>query len=65
MTLYVCPEEEKDRWMAEIDLDPANKAKVVVCSLHFRDGLPTSENPHPTELLGDRGGRGGWEGGCV
>ena len=39
--------------MAEIDLDPNSKAKVVVCSLHFRDGFPTEEFPYPTELLGE------------
>jgi hypothetical protein len=27
------------------------QAKFAVCSLHFRDGYPTPENPHPTELL--------------
>ena len=41
--------------MAELDLDPHNKARVVVCSLHFRDGRPTRENPFPTELLGEVG----------
>merc|ERR1712051_579434 len=48
--------EDKSGWMAEIDLDPESKGKVVICSLHFRDGLPTQENPNPTELLGDKGG---------
>ena len=46
---------QRDRWMAELDLEPHNKAKVVVCSLHFRDGRPTKENPFPTELLGEQG----------
>ena len=27
---------QRDRWMAELDLEPHNKARVVVCSLHFR-----------------------------
>ena len=53
LTLHLCPEQERDRWMAEIDLDPTSRAKVVVCSLHFRDGLPTPDNPFPTELLGE------------
>jgi len=56
MTLYACSEEDKGGWMAEIDVDPESKGKVVVCSLHFRDGIPTAENPSPTELLGEKGG---------
>ena len=37
-------------------MDPATKTKVAVCSLHFRDGLPTAEHPLPSELLGEKGG---------
>ena len=53
LSLHLCPEQERDRWMAEIDLDPNSRAKVAVCSLHFRDGRPTEDNPFPTELLGE------------
>ena len=52
-TLHLAPDRERDRWMAEIDLDPNSRAKVAVCSLHFRDGFPSQENPFPTELLGE------------
>ena len=53
LSLHPCPAVQRDRWMAELDLEPHNKARVVVCSLHFRDGRPTKENPFPTELLGE------------
>ena len=55
VNLHVCPERERDRWSAELDLDPtiANKLNLVVCSLHFRDGYPTKDFPYPTELLGE------------
>ena len=56
LTLHLCPDKERDRWMAECDMDPKSKAKVVVCSLHFKDGYPTAENPFPTELLGEGSG---------
>merc|ERR550534_2691267 len=49
--LHLCAPEDRDRWIAEIDLDPAFKTRVAVCSLHFVDGYPTPENPHPTQLL--------------
>lgn len=49
--LNLCAEEEKDKWIAEIDLDPSFKARVAVCSFHFKDGYPTTENPYPTEML--------------
>jgi hypothetical protein len=52
MTLYLCPEADRERWIAEMDLDP-NKTtgKIAVCSLHFKEGLPTDDYPLPTELL--------------
>ena len=55
INLHVCPERERDRWRAELDLDPniSSKANLVVCSLHFRDGYPTEEFPYPTELLSE------------
>jgi hypothetical protein len=43
--------EERQRWMAEMDLDPSSDAKIVVCSLHFRDGLPSARGPNPTQML--------------
>ena len=52
LSLHPCPARQRDRWMAELDLEPHNKARVVVCSFHFRDGRPTNENPFQTELLG-------------
>ena len=27
LTLHSCPDWERDRWMAEIDLDPASRAR--------------------------------------
>ena len=54
MTLHLCPEAERERWMAEIDLDPLkinDKIKLAICSLHFREGYPTDQFPLPTELL--------------
>ena len=53
LTLHTCPDAERERWMAEIDLDPSSKAKVVVCSLHFRNGFPSSDFPFPTQLLSE------------
>jgi len=53
MNLHLCPEEDRNKWIAEIDLDPTFKSKVVVCSLHFVDGFPTPENPYPTQFLSD------------
>ena len=43
--------EERLAWMAEIDLDPSSDAKVVVCSLHFKEGRPTLDHPNPSQLL--------------
>ena len=43
--------EERLAWMAEIDLDPSSDAKVVVCSLHFKEGRPTVDHPNPSQLL--------------
>ena len=43
--------EERLAWMAEMDLDPGSDAKVVVCSLHFREGRPTVDHPNPSQLL--------------
>ncbi len=28
VTLHICPEEERDKWIAEIDLDPAYKVNL-------------------------------------
>ena len=56
LNLHVCPDEEKSRWIAELDLDPqmnANANKLLVCSFHFKDGFPSGKNPNPTELLGN------------
>lgn len=55
LTLHTCPDKDRDRWMAEIDLDPNSKAKIVVCSLHFRNGYPNEDFSYPTELLGETG----------
>ena len=43
--------EERLAWMAEMDLDPGSDAKVVVCSLHFKEGAPTVDHPNPCQLL--------------
>ena len=42
--------------MAELDIDPSKTsvAKLAVCSLHFREGLPTDQYPLPTELLAEK-----------
>ena len=53
MTLYPCPENDRDQWIAELDLDPNSNAKIAVCSLHFKEGYPTRDFPYPTELLTD------------
>ncbi len=29
VTLHICPEEERDKWIAEIDLDPAYKVNLL------------------------------------
>merc|ERR1712141_338165 len=52
MTLYLCPEADRERWLAELDIDPSKTsvAKLAVCSLHFHEGLPTDQYPLPTEL---------------
>ncbi len=50
--------DERLRWMAEIDLDPASDAKIVVCSAHFVDGRPTpGRNPNPSLMLREGEGR--------
>jgi hypothetical protein len=30
VTLHICPEEERDKWIAEIDLDPAYKVNFAI-----------------------------------
>ena len=57
MTLYTCSEAEKERWIAELDLNPLATGRIAVCSLHFKDGEPTDEFPLPTELLSDKDDR--------
>ena len=66
MTLHICPEADREKWLAELDIDPnvsggkirANAsdtiAKLAICSLHFREGYPTDQFPLPTELLTDK-----------
>ena len=54
MTLYTCSEAEKERWIAELDLNPLATGRIAVCSLHFKEGEPTDEFPLPTELLSDK-----------
>merc|ERR1712018_199065 len=54
MTLYTCSESEKEKWIAELDLNPETTGRIAVCSLHFKNGEPTEECPLPTELLSDR-----------
>ena len=46
----------RERWLAELDIDPSKTsvAKLAVCSLHFREGLPTDQYPLPTELLAEK-----------
>ncbi|TRY61774.1 hypothetical protein TCAL_12268 [Tigriopus californicus] len=52
MNLHICPEEDRSRWMAELDLDPSNlTGKIAVCSLHFKDGYPSDANPLPSRFL--------------
>lgn len=52
MNLHICPEEDRSRWMAELDLDPSNlNGKIAVCSLHFKDGYPSDANPLPSRFL--------------
>ena len=43
MTLYLCPEADRERWLAELDIDQSKTSisKLAVCSVHFREGLPT------------------------
>ncbi|CAB4067934.1 unnamed protein product [Lepeophtheirus salmonis] len=53
MTMYACPEADRDQWIAELDLDPSIQGKITVCSLHFREGFPTDDFPYPTELLSE------------
>ena len=55
MTLYLCPEADRERWLAELDIDQSKTSisKLAVCSVHFREGLPTDSYPLPTELLTD------------
>jgi hypothetical protein len=36
---------------SELHLDPNTSGKIGVCSLHFKEGVPTTEFPIPTELL--------------
>lgn len=54
MTLYTCSETEKDKWIAELDLNPETTGRIAVCSLHFKNGEPTDDSPLPTELLSDK-----------
>lgn len=57
LTLYLCPENDRERWLAELDIDPLKMnttTKLAVCSLHFRDGHPSDQFPLPTELLSDK-----------
>lgn len=68
ITLHVCPDDagERERWVAELDLDPAlagvSGNKVVVCSLHFKEGFPSERHPYPTELLREpKTTRDNWE----
>ena len=37
MTLYLCPEADREKWIAEIDLPPfkASNNKIAVCSLQW------------------------------
>ncbi len=55
LNLHLCPEADRGKWLAELDLDPnqskTNLAKLAVCSLHFKEGAPTDKSPLPTELL--------------
>jgi hypothetical protein len=37
VTLHICPEEERDKWIAEIDLDPAYKVNLLVSRIWIRD----------------------------
>ena len=53
LCLHPCPPGQRQRWVAECDLEPTSRVRPVVCSLHFRDGRPTRENPFPSELLGE------------
>jgi hypothetical protein len=44
VTLHICPEEERDKWIAEIDLDPAYKVNFAiffpVLRIWLRDPVP-------------------------
>jgi hypothetical protein len=45
VTLHICPEEERDKWIAEIDLDPAYKVILLFFSqcrgwIWIRDLVP-------------------------
>ncbi len=33
VTLHICPEEERDKWIAEIDLDPAYKVNLQILTV--------------------------------
>ena len=54
MTLHICPEADRGRWIAEMDIDPNTNSKISVCSLHFKEGFPTEEFPLPSEFLSDK-----------
>ena len=43
--------QERQRWIAELDLDPNMSRNISVCSLHFKEGEPTEASPFPTEWL--------------
>ena len=66
MTLYLCPENEREKWIAELDFDPSksqnSNQKLAICSLHFRMGRPTENFPLPTELLSENGNSGKFKG---
>ena len=34
-----------------LQIDSGSNSKIAVCSVHFKDGFPSSENPIPTEFL--------------
>jgi hypothetical protein len=47
VTLHICPEEERDKWIAEIDLDPAYKVNfaIFLCVTDLDPGSGAFLNP--------------------
>jgi hypothetical protein len=60
VTLHICPEEERDKWIAEIDLDPAYKVNLqfffIVADLDPGSGASLA----PGSGMGKKSGSGIW-----